>query len=129
MSDESREHSAEGAKQKFDHGLDPKPKESFKNYSARKSSDFESSSSVLSLRKYLNSTEPAMLMIHALVVFFVSLIFAYFASQSIGTDLANQSAPFFFGTLSTLVRVSSMMLVAWAVGRLIADSIKDGAKS
>jgi len=68
-------------------------------------------------------------MIHALILFFVSLILAFIASRSFGATLSVQSVPVFFGTLSSLCRVSSMMLVAWAIGRLIADAIENGAKS
>jgi len=91
--------------------------------------ELESSSLIQSFRMYLNFADPAMFMIHALVLFFMSLILAFLAAKSFGTDLTNQSGTLFFGTLSTLVRVSSAMLVAWAVGRLIADAIKDGAKN
>jgi hypothetical protein len=126
MSDGADEQSKNAKKKTFDHGLDHKPKESFRDYSARKSKDFESAGMIQSFRKYLTCADPAMLLIHALVMFFVSLVLGFIATRMFSEGIVNQSGPLFVGTLSSLARATSIMLGAWSVGRLISDSIKEG---
>ena len=128
MSNDQDTQSNTGQKKTFDHGLDPKPKESFRDYSARKSKDFESAGMIQSFRKYLTYADPTMLLIHALVMFFVSLVLGFIATRMFSEGIVNQSGPLFFMTLSSLARATSIMLGAWSVGRLISDSIKEGSK-
>ncbi len=128
MSDEQQKQSNEGTGEGAE-SKSPKPKDSFVDYSTRITKDIESSSPVQACRRYLRSADPASIMIHALFLFFVSLILAFIASNTISATLSVQSVPAFFATLASLCRVSSMMLVAWAIGRLIADAIHNGAKS
>jgi|GEM_PF-5909438 len=132
MSDEQQKQSNEGADEGAGESAttkSPKAKDSFVDYSTRITKDIESSSPVQACRRYLRSADPASIMIHALILFFVSLILAFIASNTISATLSVQSVPAFFATLASLCRVSSMMLVAWAIGRLIADAIENGAKS
>tara|TARA_A100001391_G_scaffold166456_2_gene126572 strand:+ start:997 stop:1383 length:387 start_codon:yes stop_codon:yes gene_type:complete len=128
MSDEQHKPSDERTDESAE-TKSPKTKDSFVDYSTRITKDIESSSPVQACRRYLRSADPASIMIHALFLFFVSLILAFIASNTISATISVQSVPAFFATLSSLCRVSSMMLVAWAIGRLIADAIENRAKS
>ncbi len=127
--DKKDEHQSNESESSSDHGSDPQPKESFKEYSARKSKDFESAGMIKSFRGYLNSADPSLFIIHALVLFVLSVILDFLATRSLGISFSNQSGLLFFGLLSSLVRAFAVILVAWAVGRLIADAIKEGSKS
>ena len=95
-------------------------------------------SPIRAIRRYLEQSSPVTFMVHAFVLFLLSLVLGFLAISSLEAAVGNISstagstnlnASGFFSGLSTLCRVSSGMLVVWAIGNLIADAIKDGAKS
>ena len=129
MSSEKKQQSDEPSTKQFNHGLDPKPGESFSSYSSRKSKEFESSSLIRSVLKYLELTSPALFMIHAIVLYVLSLMIGFLASKSVGVSFSDQNGLLFLSSLATFTSALAAMLIAWAIGRLIADAIKDGAKS
>ncbi|MGV6815397.1 MAG: hypothetical protein ACWA5W_10390 [Phycisphaerales bacterium] len=90
------------------------------------------------IRRYLGQSSPVTFMVHAFVLFLLSMVLGFLAISSLEaavgnikstTGSTNMNASGFFSGLSTLCRVSSGMLVAWAVGSLIADAIKEGSQS
>ena len=90
--------------------------------------------------RFLTKTEPAVLFTWGAVALVIAGGFGYLsvsamsgisfnAAQGVVTQSNNQFFSGIFGLPAFLLGIVGTLLPMWAVGRLIADSIKDGAKS
>ncbi len=83
------------------------------------------------MRDYLERESPATFMVHAFTLFFASVIIEFLtAVSSSSIDLGSiqriesiQSQIAFLGGVMTLCRITSFMLVAWAIAKLILNAI------
>ncbi len=74
--------------------------------------------------RYLNSAQPARLLVNSFLAIAIAAILAI-----VGSKFAQDGiTPYVFGVFIFFFGSIGALLPMWAVGRLIADAIKDGAE-